>query len=324
MSHGQRNAALLGSDVMTSKQSRDMPASVRARLLNVAKLNNEAFDLVLVRFAIERLLYRLSQSQYRERFVVKGATMFQIWSNLRHRPTRDLDLLGTGEPDVDRFVEIFRGLCVQEVENDGLVFVADSVSATKMKEDEEYEGIRIKFDAFLGSARIPVQVDIGFGDAITPSSQLIVFPTVLDLPAPQLQSYPRETVVAEKFQAMVMLGIANSRMKDFFDLFTLCTQFEFEGELVRRAINATFERRKTSIPTTLPLALTTDFSEDKQKSLQWNAFLRKTNLNSNELTLSEITARLANFLMPPAEAASQGRQLGKYWRPSDGWIEGGE
>jgi len=308
---------------MTSKQPRDMPASVRARLLNVAKLNNEAFDLVLVRFAIERLLYRLSQSQYRDSFVVKGAMMFQIWSNLSHRPTRDLDLLGTGEPDVDRFVEIFRHLCIQEVENDGLVFVADSVSATKIKEDEEYEGIRMKFDAFLGSARIPVQVDVGFGDAITPGSQLIVFPTVLELPAPQLQSYPKETVVAEKFQAMVMLGIANSRMKDFFDLFTLCTQFEFDGELVRQAISATFERRKTSIPTIPPLALTTEFSEDKQKSLQWKAFLRKTNLNSNDLSLSEVSDSLAGFLMPPAQAASQVMQFGKFWRPSDGWIEGG-
>jgi hypothetical protein len=267
------------------------------------------------------LLYRLSQSKYRDRFVVKGAMMFQVWSNLNHRPTRDLDLLGTGEPAVERFVEIFREVCVQEVESDGLIFVVDSVSATKMKEDEEYEGIRMKFDALLGSARIPVQVDVGFGDAITPSSQLIVFPTVLDLPAPQLQSYPRETVVAEKFQAMVMLGIANSRMKDFFDLFTLCTQFEFDGELVCRAIRATFERRKTIIPTTRPLALTTEFSEDKQKSVQWNAFLRKSNLNGNNLALSEIAARLAEFLMPPAAAASQGRPFDNYWRPSEGWTE---
>ncbi len=133
-----------------------------------------------------------------------------------------------GEPDIQRFVDVFRELCAQKVEDDGLVFVVDSISAARMKEGEEYEGIRMKFNALMGSARIPVQVDIGFGDAITPSSQLIVFPTVLELPAPQLQSYPRETVVAEKFQAMVMLGIANSRMKDFFDLFTLCTQFEWQ------------------------------------------------------------------------------------------------
>ena len=306
---------------MTGKQTRDMSASVRARLMNAAKTNHEAFDLVLVRFAIERLLYRLSQSKYHDRFVVKGAIMFQVWSNLTHRPTRDLDLLGMGEPDIQRFVDVFRELCAQKVEDDGLVFVVDSISAARMKEDEEYEGIRMKFNALLGAARIPVQVDIGFGDAITPSSQLIVFPTVLELPAPQLQSYPRETVVAEKFQAMVMLGIANSRMKDFFDLFTLCTQFEFDGGLVCRAIKATFDRRKTSIPTLRPLALTTEFSEDKQKSVQWNAFLRKINLNGNDLNLSEITARLADFLMPPAEAANLGQQYDKSWKPSDGWVE---
>ncbi len=229
-----------------------MSASVRARLMNVAKLKSEAFDLVLVRFAIERLLYRLSRSKYRDRFVVKGAMMFQVWSNLTHRPTRDLDLLGTGEPDIDRFVYVFRELCVQAVEDDGLIFMADSVSATKLKEDEEYEGIRVRFDAKLGSARIPIQVDIGFGDAITPESVLIDFPTVLELPAPKLQSYPRETVVAEKFQAMVMLGIANSRMKDFFDLFTLCSQFEFDGELIRRAIKATKRGHKTCPRPSLP------------------------------------------------------------------------
>lgn len=149
---------------MTGKQPRDMSASVRARLMNVAKLNSEAFDLVLVRFAIERLLYRLSKSKYRDRFVVKGAMMFQVWSKLTHRPTRDLDLLGSGEPDIERFIDVFRELCAQAVEDDGLVFNADSVSAIKLKEEEEYEGIRMRFDAKLGSARIPVQVDIGFGD----------------------------------------------------------------------------------------------------------------------------------------------------------------
>lgn len=179
----------------------------------------------------------------------------------------------------------------------------------------------MRFDAKLGSARIPIQVDIGFGDAITPNAELVVFPTVLELPAPQLQSYPRETVIAEKFQTMVMLGIANSRMKDFFDLITLCEQFEFDGALVRRAIKATFDRRKTNIPTTRPLALAPEFSEDKQKSTQWNAFLRKSNLNSRNLYLSEIATRLADFLMPPAEAASQGISFEKLWKPSEGWIE---
>jgi hypothetical protein len=304
-----------------SKQPRDMSASVRARLMSISKINGEAFDLVLVRFAIERLLYRLSKSKHRDRFVVKGAMMFQVWSNLTHRPTRDLDLLGFGEPDVDHFVNVFRELCDQVVEDDGLIFTADSVSATKLKEHEEYEGIRMRFDAKLGSARIPIQVDIGFGDEITPESVLIDFPTVLKLPAPSLQSYPRETVVAEKFQAMVILGITNSRMKDFFDLFILCTEFEFDGEVIRQAIKATFDRRKTTIPDSRPLALSADFSKDKQKSTQWIAFLRKSNLDGRNMDLTQIIIRLADFLMPPAEAARHGNGFSKFWRPTVGWVD---
>lgn len=305
---------------MTNKSPRDVSASVRARLLNISKRNSEAFDLVLVRFAIERLLYRLSQSKFRDRFVVKGAMMFQVWTRLTHRPTRDLDLLGFGQPDIDFFARVFRDLCDQPVEDDGLVFVAETVSASKLKEDEEYEGIRIKFDARLGTARIPIQVDIGFGDAITPAPILLDFPTVLELPAPTLHSYPRETVIAEKLQAMVMLGIANSRMKDYFDIFVLCTEFEFDGELICQAIKATFDRRNTVIPDALPVALRIDFSEDKQKSVQWNAFLRKCNLTGKHLDLTEVTTRLAGFLMPPAEAARFGNAFFKLWHPSKGWT----
>lgn len=306
---------------MTGKPPRDMAASVRARLLSYAKNNNEAFDLVLVRFALERLLYRLTMSSHCDRFVVKGAMMFQVWSDLKHRPTRDLDLLGTGEPNVEGFVKVFRDLCLQSVVDDGLVFIEDSVTATTMREDEEYEGIRMSFEARLASARIPIQVDIGFGDAITPSAELVVFPTVLDLPGPQLQSYPKETVVAEKFQAMVKLGIANSRMKDFFDLFTLCDRFDFDGEIIRSAIAATFKRRKTIVPSLPPIALTSEFTEDKQKSIQWIAFLRKSNLGGQNLNLNDVAIRLAGFLMPPAQAASRGADFKMTWKPSSGWME---
>ena len=305
---------------MTRKSPRDIEASVRARLMNVARANGEAFEIVLIRFALERLLYRLSQSSYREQFVVKGALMFQVWSDLLHRPTRDLDLLGSGDPNMDRFVSCFRDLCEQQVVDDGLVFLTDSVIANRMKEDEEYEGIRLKLEARLGSARIPVQVDIGFGDAITPAAETITFPTTLEFPAPELRSYPKETVVAEKFQAMVMLGIGNSRMKDFFDLYTLCNQFEFDGDIVRRAIQATFGRRKTSIPSSPPLALTAEFSEDQQKSTQWNAFLRKSNLSAQNLTLAEVATRLSDFLMPPAKVANQQLPLNSKWSPSEGWV----
>ena len=164
-----------------------------------------------------------------------------------------------------------------------------------------------------------IQVDIGFGDAITPLPENILFPTMLGMPAPVLKSYPRETVIAEKFQAMVILGIANSRMKDFFDLFTLCSQYEFDGGLVCRAIKATFDRRNTSIPLSPPLALTPEFAEDKQKSTQWNAFLHKSKLDGRGLKLGEVAQRLEEFLMPPADAASCGSVFDKVWKPFTGW-----
>ncbi|QDT62515.1 hypothetical protein SV7mr_50630 [Stieleria bergensis] len=305
---------------MTGMAHKNMAASVRARLMNVARENKEAFDLVLIRYALERLLYRVAQSTYREQFVVKGAVMFQVWSRLQHRPTRDLDLLGAGAPDLERFEDCFRSLCNQKVDEDGLVFVSETVTANRMKEAEEYEGIRMKLEAQLVSARIPIQVDIGFGDAITPAAVTTKFPTVLNFPSPELLSYPRETVVAEKFQAMVALGIANSRMKDFFDLYTLCNQFKFEGAVVQKAICATFERRKTAIPGSQPLALTSEFTADSQKASQWIAFLRKGNLGSGNLALADVAERLTEFLMPPSISASEGKPFVQNWSPTSGWC----
>ena len=209
-----------------------MPAKSRFKAIfrrTLAREQKEDFSIVLTRYGLERLLYRLSQSAHRDRFVLKGAMLFQLWSGHPHRPTRDLDLLGHGSPDPERFEGIFRDICRQNVEDDGLEFQSDSVRAESMKEDEEYQGLRLKLVSRLGNARIPIQIDIGFGDAVTPEPDEVIYPTLLDGPAPTLKAYPRETVVAEKFQAMVMLGIANSRMKDFYDLWILMRQFEFSG-----------------------------------------------------------------------------------------------
>ncbi len=241
---------------MTNQRPHNIAASVRQRLMNKAREQKEAFDLVLIRFALERLLYRLSQSNHGHRFVLKGAMLFQIWSGQGHRPTRDLDLLGTGAPSPAEFEQLFRDVCDQPVEDDGLVFLADTVQAAVMKEDEQYEGLRLKFEARLASARIPIQIDIGFGDAITPAANEILYPAILDFPAPTLMAYPLETVVAEKFQAMVMLGIANSRMKDFYDIWSLARTFEFSGPSLSSAIRATFERRQTDLPSKPPLRFT--------------------------------------------------------------------
>jgi predicted nucleotidyltransferase component of viral defense system len=296
-----------------------MAASVRQRLMNKAREQKEGFDLVLIRYALERLLYRLSQSPHHDRFVLKGAMLFQIWSGHPHRPTRDLDLLGHGSPDPGRFEDVFRDICEQEVGDDGLKFRADMVRAERMKEDEEYQGLRLKLQAYLATARIPIQIDIGFGDAVTPGADEITYPTLLDFPAPMLKAYPRETVVAEKFQAMVMLGIANSRMKDFFDLRMLARQFEFSGPVLSTAIGATFARRKTALPEQPPLALTSEFTEDRQKLTQWLAFVRKGRLDTEEMALSEIADSLRAFLMPPTLAIASAGGFDMTWSPGGPW-----
>ena len=304
---------------MTTPRRQNVAASVRQRLLNKAREQKEGFDLVLVRFALERLLYRLSQSSHAQRFVLKGAMLFQIWSGHSHRPTRDLDLLGTGTPSPQEFEQLFREVCDQRVEDDGLVFRADTVQAERMKEDEQYEGLRLKLQAQLASARIPIQVDIGFGDAVTPGVDEITYPVILDFPSPTLKTYPRETVVAEKFQAMVMLGIANSRMKDFYDIWTLARTFEFSGITLATAIRATFDRRQTSLPHALPLAFTTEFTQDAQKLAQWKAFIRKGNLPAEGNSLPQIAEVLAEFLMPPTLALISENEFRQAWSPDGKW-----
>jgi predicted nucleotidyltransferase component of viral defense system len=214
---------------MTRGGLKNLTASVRARLMNLARQGREDFGEVLSRYARERLLYRLSASDYRERFVLKGALLFSYWAGAPHRPTRDLDLLGRGEPDMALLEEAFRDICRAEVEPDGLAFLEDSVRGERIKEEEEYEGVRLRLTAALGNARIPLQVDVGFGDAVVPAPEEVAFPTLLGMPAPQLKAYRRETVVAEKFEAMVKLGMLNSRMKDFYDVWELSQKIRLRG-----------------------------------------------------------------------------------------------
>jgi predicted nucleotidyltransferase component of viral defense system len=308
---------------MTKDRPKNVAASVRNRLLNIARQRGEDFQLILIQYALERMLFRLSHSEYSEEFVLKGAMLFQVWSGERHRPTRDIDFLGRGEPSETRFQEIFEDICSIEVDDDGLKFDATSIHVRTMKEAEKYQGIRIKLDAFLDSARIPVQVDIGFGDAITPGAIEIDYPVILDFATPKLSAYPRETVVAEKFQAMVMLGISNSRMKDFFDLWKLANKFEFDGAVLGKAIKATFERRETQVPNEMPLALTEEFTNDKQKMVQWNAFINKTGLDAKEHSLDAIAVVLGQFLMPPSKAIAAKKHFEMSWSAGGPWTANG-
>ena len=303
---------------MTSDRARNLPASVRQRLLNLARARKEDYNYLLRRYANERLLYRLAQSPYRDQFVLKGATLFELWSAQPHRATRDVDLLGFGSSDISRLHQIFKELCGLDVQPDGLLMLEETVRGEEIREGQEYDGIRIRLIADLDGARIPLQVDVGFGDAVTPGIDETDFPTLLEFTAPHLRVYPRETVVAEKFEAMVDLGMANTRMKDFYDLWELARNFDFDGDVLAKAIAATFERRGTRLPVGTPVALSADFSGDRVKQQQWSAFLRRSGLDPS-VALEEVVDLIARFIEGLAPTFATGDRLEKTWSPSGGW-----
>lgn len=283
-----------------AKEIRNIGASVRARLLNLSKASGQSFDLVLTRFALERLLFRLSQSPHAERFVLKGAMLMMSWFDDPHRGTRDLDLLGFGDPSEAAMLATFRDILAQDAE-DGVVFDPDTLSVDRIREELDYGGLRLRAIASVGGARINLTIDIGFGDALEPGAEVVDYPVMLDLPAPRLRAYARETVIAEKFQAMVALGRANSRMKDFYDIWILSRSFAFDDERLAQAIAATFARRKTAIPTEPPDAFTPAFAADEQKQRQWRAFVEELSVDPGEL--GDVVGELSVFLMPYASGA---------------------
>lgn len=303
---------------MTGKKPKNVAASVRERLSSVAKQGGESFQYILTRYAIERLLYRLAQSSHGTHFILKGAMLFQVWRPSTHRTTRDLDLLGEGAPSIDRLVAIFQEVASADVDDDGLSFPTNEIHGEQIKEEDEYQGIRIRGMARLGNARIPLQIDIGFGDAVTPEPERISYPTLLDAPAPQLLAYNRETVIADKFQAMVLLGMTNSRMKDSFDLWCLARDFTFDGQKLGGAIQATFRRRDTNLPDDTLVALSSDFAQDAIKQTQWNAFLKKANVGV-KVGLDEVSALLREFLLPPMRAIADNRAFAMRWKPRGPW-----
>lgn len=304
---------------MTKGQPKNVAASVKQRLLNLARERGEEFNLLLVWYGIERLLYRLSRSEYADGFVLKGAMLFHLFGDASHRPTRDVDLLGSGSPDLSRMEGVFSEVCMIEVEDDGLTFDRQSVLASRIREEEEYEGIRVEIVGQLETARIRLQIDIGFGDAITPGPEERDIPCLLESPSPRLRVYPWETVVAEKYQALVELGMANSRMKDFFDLRHLAKQFEFDGAKLSAAIEATFKRRKTEIPESTPVSLTPTYTEDEVISSRWTAFLRRSRLEDTKLSLREVGEDIWRFLEPVTSSLRTESRLHQTWPPGGPW-----
>jgi hypothetical protein len=303
---------------MTPGKPTNVAASVRQKLLNVIRETEEDPNLVWTRYTTERLLYRLSVSPNAGEFILKGALLFLVWAGKSYRPTVDIDLLGRGEDSSDRLVEVFRAVCGTNVEPDGVHFDPQTVTAAPIRREHEYHGQRVSLTASIGKARISVIIDVGFGDVVVPRAKKVQYPSLLGFPAPSIRAYPRETVVAEKFQAMVHLGIVNSRMKDFYDLHVLARDFAFNGKILAQAVKATFRRRKTDIPTKPPLALTDEFGHDEVKSTQWNAFIRKNRLE-NVPGLMDLLSDLKGFLLPVMNAVADDAATPGNWKVGGPW-----
>ena len=286
--------------------NKDLAASVRARLLNIAKAQGADFNQVLVRFALERILYRLSQSAHADHFLLKGALLFTLWYDMPHRTTRDADLLGFGASDLESIAQTFRDIASVEVE-DGITFDPASVSVEEIRKDAGYAGARVLITGEIAKARCKTQIDIGFGDVVTPGPVHAVYPVLIaDLPAPRLRTYPVYTVISEKLHAIALLGMTNSRLKDYLDLWVLLDREALNANTLARAIAATFLRRGTPVPAVLPIGLTDEFATDVSRQAMWHAFLKKNEIAMNSLT--DVVAKLRAILEPALLLAAKIRK----------------
>lgn len=303
------------------KQPKNIVASVQDRLKTLSKKQNDDFQILLARFAVERFLFRLSRSQFASRFIVKGASLFFVWlpSLSYHRVTRDIDLLGLGNLDENRLLHIFHEVCELPVEEDGLIFDSSTLKTAPIRPQEKYGGTRVTFLANLGNIRLPMQIDIGFGDGVSPPPVLAEFPTLLNFENPRLEVYRRETMIAEKFHAMVEREVANSRLKDFYDVALLSRTFQFEAETLWAAILKTFELRGTTLPDKMPVAFTDKFL-DPSKNTQWKAFVKKKlRQTENDFQLSDVMGETRDFLWPLFERFGQEKPPRGVWEPPGPW-----
>ena len=302
---------------MTKSNIKNIAKSIRNRLLNHAKQQGDNFNTIMAQYVLQRLLYRLSISEYADRFLLKGAWLFVVWNNALHRPTKDIDLLAYGNDGQDELLAIFKSIAsLSTDEPDGVIFAMESFKAVQIKEGDHYQGVRITGQAKLDTANVSFQVDVGFGDAVTPAAEEACLPCLLDMAEPRLRVYPVFTVIAEKFQAMVMLGLSNSRMKDFYDIGTIAHTMSLDGDLLSQAVKATFERRKTEI-TAEPLYVFSDeFVQDTGKNTQWNAFLNKNNLN-RKTDFPQIVAEVQQLLAPVYESIVNQQPFDMQWSPGE-------
>jgi len=276
--------------------TKDISASIRAKLKNIAKQEETDFNTALTRYGMERLLYRIGQSKYANQYLLKGALLFNLWYDMPHRPTMDIDLLGFGNNELDFLVNIFKDIC-SITADDGIIFDAESVSAETIKKEAGYTGARIQLFAKLSKAKIRIQVDIGFGDVVTPSPVNSNYPVLIsDLPAPKVLTYPIYTVIAEKLHAIALLGMANSRLKDYLDLYVLLKAEKLNKKILLNAITSTFKQRGISLPKTIPTGLISEYSQDSSRQAMWLSFIKKNELEF--VSLPEVVVSLKNYLIP--------------------------
>jgi predicted nucleotidyltransferase component of viral defense system len=310
--YDEGDSALLGGVGLS------VPQSVKQRLYNLARQRGEDFNRLLVRYALERFLCRLSVSPHRDKFVLKGAMLFTLWlpDVAMHRATKDLDLLGYCNPDPHSVVALFEEIIRTEVEDDGLVF--EQIRQEPIRPDEEYGGLRLVMKALLGTAQISVQIDVGFGDVVFPTPSDAVLPTLLKQGSPTIRVYARETAISEKFHALAKMEMENSRLKDYFDLQFLAEHFAYDGELLVEAMRSTFSRRDLPVESLLPIppGLDTAFSGDPDKQRQWAAFLSRSGLSG--LPLPETVSQVKAFLLPVLDRLRGGPAIGS-WTPGGPW-----
>lgn len=304
---------------MTRRPLVNIAQSVHQRLLTQAKDTGRPFNELLQHYAIERFLYRLGQSKHAEKLLLKGALLLRVWQIPMARPTMDIDVLGRTAGTSEALVAILRECMTLGVEDDGMRYDPESIATEAITLDADYQGWRIRFEGLLGNARVPMQVDVGIGDVVYPAPIWIDYPVILGQPAPHLLAYTPENAIAEKYQAMVELDMANSRMKDFHDIWTLASNLDFEGERLSEAIRKTFERRKTDLPKSAPTAFTPRFYEDKSKQTQWQAFLNKGLATKEQISVADVAMMIRGFLMPPAEALISGEAFKMRWSHGGPW-----
>lgn len=300
------------------KNTRNTSSSVHQRLLNKARESSRPFNELLQHFAIERFIYRLSKSPHADRFILKGALMLAAWSGPASRPTMDIDLLGRIDNSPDAVAAAMKDTCSVDVEADGMSFNAETVTAARITEGAEYQGVRVRAQGSLSNARVSLQIDVGFGDVIVPGPIRVAYPVLLDFPPPELNGYSMESTIAEKFQAMVKLGVLNSRMKDFYDIWMLSRAFDFKGELLAEAVEKTFENRNTPL-TANPVVFAPSFIKDADKKIQWQGFIRKAKLTNAPEAFEDAVAVVKLFLAPVVASLFERRVFRSIWKAPGPW-----